>query len=160
MKFSCPCRMTGIVMADHLSPERRSWAMSRVRSKNTSAELRVRSLLHRSGYRYRLHVRGMAGKPDIVLPKYRTVIFVNGCFWHRHQGCPRSSTPKSNTAFWLRKFELNKRRDQETVSELQRNGWDTFTIWECQTKNAQTLENLVAKILPTRNRSLETVTDP
>ena len=146
-------------MTDHLSPERRSWAMSRVPSKNTLAELRVRSFLHRSGYRFRLHVSGMPGKPDIVLPKYRTVIFINGCFWHRHQGCPRTTTPKSNTAFWVHKFELNQKRDQEVSRELQRNGWIVFTIWECQTKDIQTLKALVAEILPPRNRNPEAVAD-
>ena len=146
-------------MTDHLSPERRSWAMSRVRSKNTSAEIRVRSLLHRCGYRYRLHVRGLPGKPDIVLPKFRTVIFVNGCFWHRHPGCPRSSTPKSNTAFWLRKFELNEKRDRESVVALQRDGWAAFTIWECQTKNPEQLSNLVAEILPENSLTTDLLTD-
>ena len=146
-------------MTDHLSPERRSWAMGRVRSKNTSAEIRVRSLLHRCGYRYRLHVRGLPGKPDIVLPKFRTVIFVNGCFWHRHPGCPRSSTPKSNTAFWLRKFELNEKRDRESAVELQKDGWAAFTIWECQTKNPQLLSNLVAEIFPGSSRTPDFLAD-
>lgn len=135
-------------MADHLSTERRSWAMSRVKSKNTSPELRVRSILHRLGYRYRLHVGKMPGKPDIVLPKHRTVLFVHGCFWHRHPGCSRSSVPKTNTAFWLRKFEKTESRDREADIVLRQRGWLTVTIWECHTKNSQSLESLIADVLP------------
>ena len=135
-------------MADHLSPERRSWAMSRIKSKNTSPELRVRAILHRLGYRYRLHVGKMPGNPDIVLPKHRTVLFVHGCFWHRHPGCPRSSVPKTNTAFWVRKFEKTESRDREADIALRQQGWMAVTIWECHTKNGQTLENLIAEVLP------------
>ena len=138
-------------MSDHLSPKQRSWAMSRVRSKNTSAELRVRSLLHRAGYRYRLHLRGLPGTPDIVLPKYRTAIFVNGCFWHRHPGCPRSSVPKSNTSYWAEKFEQNVNRDKEAMEKLQQEGWAVFTVWECETKNVRTLGNLISGMVPTRS---------
>ena len=135
-------------MTDHISPERRSWAMSRVRSKDTLPEMRVRSQLHRLGYRYRLHVNDMAGVPDIVMPKYRTVVFVNGCFWHRHPCCRRASTPQTRTAFWERKFKTNVVRDEKVRSSLQRDGWTVLVVWECQTRDSQMLADTLSDILP------------
>lgn len=119
-------------MADIVSPEQRSWNMSRITAKDTKPELRLRSILHRAGYRFRLHVASLPGCPDIVLPKYRTVIFVNGCFWHRHQGCTKAYTPSSRTDFWTAKFEATIARDRRKSAELLRRGWTVLTVWECE----------------------------
>ena len=124
--------------------------MSRVRSKNTSPEMRVRSQIHRLGYRYRLHVSGMLGNPDIVMPRYRTVVFVNGCFWHRHPQCRRASTPKTNTEFWKRKFKRNVERDEMVHASLRRDGWTVLVIWECQTHKSEELQSLLLDILPAK----------
>jgi len=115
---------------DILSKEKRSWNMSRIRSKNTKPEIAVRSLLHRAGYRFRLHVNYLPGKPDIVLPKHKTVIFVHGCFWHRHAGCKFAYSPKSNIKFWEKKFRDNKKRDDLVNTELAQSGWKVIRIWE------------------------------
>lgn len=108
--------------------------MSRIRSKNTKPEIIVRSMLHWAGFRFRIDCRNLPGRPDIVLPKYRTVIFVNGCFWHRHSGCPETTTPKSRTEFWQNKFEANVRRDQRCRRMLRKLGWKTVVVWTCQIK--------------------------
>ena len=120
-------------MADRLSPEDRSWNMSRIRSRDTVPELRVRSVLHRAGYRFRLHRKDLPGRPDIVLPKHRTVVFVHGCFWHRHPGCRFAYQPKSRVAFWQKKFDDNVARDRRNVHVLRALGWRVITVWECQT---------------------------
>jgi len=117
---------------DHLTPEKRSWNMSRIRGKDTKPEVLVRSMLHRAGYRFRKNVSTLPGKPDIVLPKYRTVIFVHGCFWHRHKGCKDATTPKSNKAFWRKKFERNVSNDRKHARELRKLGWKVVTVWSCQ----------------------------
>ena len=140
-------------MTDRMSPEQRAWTMSRVPSKNTSPEMRVRSQMHRAGYRYRLHVSDMPGKPDIVMPRYQTVVFVNGCFWHRHPGCRRASTPKTNTPFWERKFARNVARDRRAHKSLRRDGWTVLVVWECQTRDSQTLANTLCNMLPSRSVS-------
>ena len=119
-------------MADRISPEDRSWNMSRIRGKDTKPEMVLRSLLHRAGYRYRLHDMRLPGKPDLVLPKYKTAIFVNGCYWHRHRGCSKATMPKTNTAFWQKKFEDTVIRDARKSSELMELGWRVFSIWECE----------------------------
>lgn len=119
-------------MTDIVSPEQRSWNMSRIAGKNTKPELRLRSILHRAGYRFRLHVSSLPGRPDIVLPKYRTVIFVNGCFWHRHPGCSKSYTPSSRAEFWTAKFEATIARDAKKSAELRKQGWNVLTVWECE----------------------------
>ncbi|WP_373653311.1 very short patch repair endonuclease [Schlesneria sp. DSM 10557] len=118
--------------------------MSRIRNRDTKPELIVRSLLHRMGYRFRLHRKDLPGKPDIVLPKYRTVIFVHGCFWHRHKGCRFAYTPKSRIEFWNDKFATNCRRDASVMASLAERGWNTVIIWECQVSNASYL----ARVLP------------
>ena len=128
--------------------EYRSRVMRQVRSKDTSPEVRVRSLIHRAGYRFRLHVKGMAGKPDIVMPRHKTVVFVNGCFWHRHPGCRYASTPKANAEYWQRKFEGNVARDEKVHAVLRDNGWNVLVIWECQTRDSTVLESLLADLLP------------
>lgn len=120
------------MMADRISAEHRSWNMSRIQGKDTKPEITLRSLLHRAGFRFRLHVKKLPGKPDLVLPKYNTAIFVNGCYWHRHQGCPKATTPKTNTDFWKKKFDETIERDARKTSELKQSGWRVITIWECE----------------------------
>ncbi len=117
---------------DTLTKEKRSWNMNRIRSKDTAPELTVRSLLHRNGFRFRLHVKDLPGKPDIVLPKYKTVIEVRGCFWHRHPGCKIATTPSTNTEFWQKKFTQNVARDKENEEKLKQLGWNVIVIWQCE----------------------------
>jgi DNA mismatch endonuclease, patch repair protein len=107
---------------DNLSKEKRSWNMSQIRSKDTKPEIIVRSMLHRMGYRFRLHRKDLPGKPDIVLPKYKTVIFVHGCFWHRHKGCKRCTTPSANQTYWLPKLHRNADRDKQNQKLLKKTG--------------------------------------
>lgn len=128
-------------MTDIISKEKRSWNMSRIRSKDTKPELVVRSLLHRMGYRFRLHRKDLPGKPDIVLPRYKTVIFVNGCYWHRHKNCKYAYNPKSRTEFWQKKFRGTVERDKQNRQELKKLGWKVIVIWECQSRNIKTLRN-------------------
>lgn len=122
--------------------------MSRIRSKNTKPEVLVRSLLHRMGYRFRLHVSSLPGTPDLVLPKYKTVVFVHGCFWHRHSGCKYSYTPKSRLEFWMRKFEKNIEVDRRAAKELEELGWRVLVIWECELTDTETLVKRISAILP------------
>src|SRR5687767_5175640 len=118
-------------MPDVMNRSQRSWLMSQVRSKDTKPEMIVRRLVHRLGYRYRLHVKGLPGTPDLVLASRRTVINVNGCFWHSH-GCHRSSLPATRRQWWIQKFAANERRDRKNDRRLRRLGWQVVTIWECQ----------------------------
>lgn len=106
--------------------------MSRVRSKDTAPELLVRSILHRLGYRFRLHRKDLPGNPDIVLPKYHTVIFVHGCFWHQHPGCKKAVIPRDNSEYWSAKLARNVRRDTETRRKLDELGWETIVLWGCE----------------------------
>jgi DNA mismatch endonuclease, patch repair protein len=133
-------------MVDRISPEHRSWNMSRIRDKDTKPEIKVRSLLHKSGYRFRLHRKDLPGKPDIVLPKYNTVIFVHGCFWHRHKNCKFTYNPKSRKKFWQDKFQGNVDRDKRNRKKLSSLGWRTVVIWECQTNHSEKLQQLIVKI--------------
>jgi DNA mismatch endonuclease (patch repair protein) len=127
-------------MSDSISPERRSYNMSRVRGKDTKPEKLVRSVLHRLGFRFRKNVSELPGKPDIVLPKYKTIIFVHGCFWHQHEGCKKSHLPKSNVEFWANKLSKNVVRDRESKEKLISDGWSIFVVWECETKKVEELE--------------------
>ena len=120
---------------DKLTKEKRSWNMSRIRGKDTKPEVIVRSLLHKMGYRFRIHVKGLPGCPDIVLPKYRAVIFVHGCFWHRHTGCKYAYIPKSRQDFWAKKFQKTVERHEIVTRELEEQGWKTLVVWECETAN-------------------------
>ena len=122
-------------MADVFDRRTRSWVMGRVRSADTAPERRVRRWLHAQGFRFRLHRKDLPGKPDIVLPGLRSVVFVHGCFWHGHPGCPRSRLPASNKAYWMRKIEGNVARDKRTARKLRRGGWHVFTVWECMLSN-------------------------
>ena len=119
---------------DRLTPERRSWLMSRVKAKDTLAEMRVRQITHSLGLRYRLQRRDLPATPDLVFPKHRVAIFVHGCFWHRHPGCKKATTPKSRVRFWQEKFNRNVARDQQAIHDLQALGWRVAIIWECETK--------------------------
>jgi len=123
-------------MADLLSPEKRSWNMSRIKGANTKPEMLVRSMLHRAGFRFRIHDKSLPGKPDIVLKKYKSVIFVNGCFWHRHEGCAEATTPKTRREFWKAKFQRTVERDKEQKDSLEKLGWQVFCIWECELKHS------------------------
>jgi DNA mismatch endonuclease (patch repair protein) len=119
-------------MTDVFTKSKRSEVMSRIKGRNTKPELAVRSLLHRMGYRFRLHKADLPGKPDIVLSRFKTVIFVHGCFWHRHKDCRFAYTPKSRTEFWLKKLESNVIRDVRVKSDLELLGWRVITVWECE----------------------------
>ena len=119
-------------MPDPLTPEQRHRCMSHIRSRNTKPELKVRQWLWQRGYRYRLNVRSVPGKPDVVLRRYRTAIFVNGCFWHGHSGCLKFRMPKSNVDFWQAKISRNRERDQQNYQILLQNGWQVIVVWECQ----------------------------
>ncbi|QDU33023.1 Very short patch repair protein [Poriferisphaera corsica] len=130
-------------MTDRISPEHRSWNMSRIRSKNTKPELIVRSLLYKMGYRFRLHRKDLPGKPDIVLPKYKTVIFVHGCYWHRHADCKLAYKPKSHIHFWQNKFSKTIKRDRLRTKQIQDLGWRVIIIWECETANTEILTNKI-----------------
>ena len=135
-------------MVDRISKKHRSWNMSRIQGKNTKPELQLRSLLHRAGFRFRLHDSGLPGKPDIVLRKYRTAIFVNGCYWHRHENCAKATTPKSRIEFWQDKFENTVARDQCKNRELKQAGWNVITVWECDLEKApETVLNVVAQTI-------------
>ncbi len=136
-------------MPDVMTPQQRHECMSHIRSKDTKPEQLVRQTLWRNGFRYRLHVKVLPGKPDIVLPKYRTVIFINGCFWHGHEGCRYYVIPKTNTSFWLDKITSNKVRDARDKSALNEAGWRVVTIWECELKKEnreETLEQLLKSL--------------
>lgn len=130
---------------DKLSPAERSRVMSAVRGKDTTPELVVRRLLHAMGFRFRLHRKDLPGKPDIVLPKYHTCIFVHGCFWHQHPGCKRASKPTSNESFWSRKLLGNVRRDELHCQALKALGWRVLTVWECETKDSDVLERMLVR---------------
>lgn len=121
-------------MPDVMTPEQRHECMSHIRSKNTKPEHIVRQFLWHRGFRYRLHVKNLPGKPDIVLPKYRTIVFINGCFWHGHEDCKDFVIPKTNTDFWLDKIGKNKSRDLQDKLSLTASGWKVVTIWECDLK--------------------------
>lgn len=136
-------------MADVLSPEQRRRNMSRIRGRDTEPEKIVRSMLHRMGYRFRLHRRDLPGRPDIVLPRLRSVIFVHGCFWHRHPGCRYTTTPKTRAEFWQKKFDENVTRDRRNVAALQKSGWRVLCVWECETRDLEALEHQLQSFLET-----------
>lgn len=124
---------------DVVSAERRSAMMSRIRGRNTKPELVVRRLAHALGYRFRLHRRDLPGAPDLVFPGRRKVVFVHGCFWHRHPGCRFAYYPKSNVEFWKKKFDSNVERDARVLRELRETGWSPIIIWECETSDLSAL---------------------
>lgn len=124
---------------DNLTPERRSWLMSRVKAKNSMAEQRVRKTAYSVGLRYRLHRRDLPGTPDLLFPKHRIAMFVHGCFWHRHPGCPKATTPKSRVRYWKNKFKKNVDRDRKAIFDLDSLGWKVLVIWECETRLEETI---------------------
>lgn len=123
-------------MTDFLTKAQRSERMSRIRGRDTKPEMVLRKLLHGRGLRYRLHGAALPGKPDLVLARHNVVVFVQGCFWHRHRGCSIATTPKSNTEFWLRKFERNVARDLWSTRSLEDLGWRVYVVWECELASA------------------------
>lgn len=133
-------------MADNHSVAVRSYNMSRIRSKNTKPELMVRKYLHAFGFRYRLHDRSLPGKPDLVLPKYKTAVFVHGCFWHSHQNCRYAVMPKSNTEYWTKKISGNVTRDQGVSVKLSELGWKQIVLWECDLRKLN-FESTMLKLI-------------
>lgn len=127
-------------MADVVTPAKRSEMMAGIGSKNTKPEIAVRKILHAAGFRYRLHRRDLPGKPDVVLPKFKTVIFVNGCYWHGHEDCDLFRPPKTRTDFWMGKISGNKERDRRKTDELIKLGWNVIVIWECALKGKGRLD--------------------
>ena len=134
-------------MTDRLTSKRRSWLMSRVRSKDTTPELIVRRLVHAIGHRFRLHRSDLPGKPDLVLPRHKKIIFVHGCFWHRHKGCRKAGVPKSRTAFWVGKFENNVKNDARNIGILKKRRWKVLVVWQCQTTDRDKLEKRLRRFL-------------
>lgn len=136
-------------MTDTLTPQERSERMSRIRGKDSASEIRLRRLIHGMGYRYRLHVKTLPGTPDLVFPARKAVIFMHGCFWHRHQDCRLARMPKSRVAYWREKLEANRRRDDENVRRLNELGWSVLVVWECQMKEKDMNEvsNVVRRFL-------------
>ncbi|MCY3883495.1 MAG: DNA mismatch endonuclease Vsr [Gammaproteobacteria bacterium] len=139
---------------DTVSTEKRREIMQRIRSTNSKAELQVRSALHASGFRFRIHNKKLPGTPDIVLPKYRTVIMVHGCFWHRHQNCRLSTVPKTNTEFWIEKFDRNVQRDQVNLEKLKDAGFEVIVLWECELRSSSRLEETLS-LLDAKRRKFQ-----
>ena len=136
-----------MIMADVFTKSERSALMARIRGKDTKPELLVRRLIHGLGYRYRLHRKELPGTPDLVFPSRKKVIFVHGCFWHRHEGCKFSTMPKTRVDFWKKKFESNVRRDSRVQEELALLGWRSMVVWECETKSLETLTEKIHRFL-------------
>jgi len=136
-------------MVDRISEKRRSWNMSRIRSKDTKPEMIVRKMLYKKGIRYRLHVKNLPGNPDLSNKKKKFAVFVNGCFWHRHTDCKDFVVPKTRTEWWLEKINKNVQRDKNNIEKLEKGGWKIFVVWECELKTEKreyTLYNLCEKI--------------
>lgn len=138
------------VVADTLSPNERSKRMSLIRGKDSSPELKLRRLVHGMGFRYRLHVKDLPGKPDLAFPSRRAVIFMHGCFWHRHPGCKLARLPKSKLDFWRPKLEGNRERDLRNQEMLKKLGWHVLVIWECEMENIEKVSNKVREFLQGR----------
>ena len=128
---------------DRISRERRSANMARIQAKDTAPEMVVRKIAHRLGFRFRLHRCELPGKPDLVFPSLKKIIFVHGCFWHRHAGCQLAYAPKSNQEFWMEKFEKNVQRDETNAKLLAERGWDVLIVWECETKDTDALRSKI-----------------
>ena len=136
---------------DVFSKGKRSQIMSRISGKDTKPEILVRSLLHRMGYRFRLHKKELPGKPDITLPKHKKVIFVHGCFWHGHENCPRSKRPSTNVVFWNKKINGTIERDKQNIQNLENLGWETLILWTCEIKNHDVLKRKLTSFMETSN---------
>ena len=134
-------------MVDVFTPEKRSWIMGCVRGRDTKPEVLVRSLVHRMGYRFRLHRRDLPGSPDIVLPRHSKVIFVHGCFWHGHEYCKRSKRPSTRVDFWIPKLDKTIQRDKSIQRDLLSAGWQVLVVWECETRKTQELASKLEEFL-------------
>ncbi|NWK56005.1 DNA mismatch endonuclease Vsr [Verrucomicrobiaceae bacterium N1E253] len=136
-------------MTDVFTKEKRSWVMSRIRGKDTKPEMLVRSILHSLGYRFTVNAQNnkrLPGKPDIVLPKWKTLVFVHGCFWHAHEGCAAFRLPKTRTEWWREKLGKNQVRDKANVHDLRKQGWNVVVVWECELSNVAKIEALTARL--------------
>ena len=136
------CLLNSQLMPDVLTPDQRHRNMAAIHSSSTKPEVKLRHELWRKGFRYRKNDKRLPGKPDIVLSKYKTVIFVHGCFWHGHKGCPSASIPKTNTSFWSAKIARNQERDQEVWRQLEAKGWFVIIVWECELKKQRFEETI------------------
>jgi DNA mismatch endonuclease (patch repair protein) len=134
-------------MTDVFTPEKRSRIMARVKGADTRPEMIVRSMAHRMGFRFRLHVRDLPGRPDLVFPRHKKIIFVHGCFWHGHDGCRRSARPTTNTEFWNRKLSGNVERDKRNREALIEAGWKVLVVWECETRDRERLKAILIDFL-------------
>lgn len=134
-------------MVDHLTADQRSALMARIHGRDSRPEKLVRSMVHRMGFRFRIGTTSVPGKPDLVLRRHRKVIFVHGCFWHQHPGCPRSARPQSRVGFWNLKLDRNIRRDDEVRTQLAGEGWLSLIVWECETRNLPGLEGKLRRFL-------------
>mgnify|MGYP001194828174 FL=1 len=134
-------------MTDIVSEEQRSYIMSKVASKDTKPELLVRSFLHRAGFRFRIHGKKLPGRPDLVLPKHQAVVFVHGCFWHRHNGCTKATMPATRVAFWREKFERNVARDLTNQADLRNLGWRVIVLWECEIATIADREDRLSRLI-------------
>jgi len=143
-------------MADVHTREVRSFNMSQIKGKNTKPEMLVRKFLFSKGLRYRLHDKKLPGRPDLVFPKYRAVVFINGCFWHGHQGCKYFVTPKTRADWWLSKINNNKKKDTENIAELQQQKWKVITVWECELKGSNREQTLALILTEFKNTNGET----
>jgi len=134
-------------MADVVDPETRSRMMSSIRGANTKPELNVRRRLHAAGFRYGLHRKDLPGRPDLVMPRHDAVIFVHGCYWHRHSGCRLATTPSTRTEFWTAKFTANKERDRRNITKLRDRGWRVAIVWECEVRTATDADEAVTELI-------------
>lgn len=134
-------------MADMVGPRRRSEIMRNIKPRNSSPEIYVRSQIHRMGFRFRLHDRGLPGTPDVVLPRHHKIVLVNGCFWHGHPNCVKAAPPKSNRGFWRRKLKRNRERDGENLRALRALKWRVLTVWQCELKNPRRLRTKLRRFL-------------
>lgn len=141
-------------MADVLTPQQRRFCMSRIRGRDTTPEMRVRSLIHRMGFRFRLHRRDLPGKPDIVLSSRRVVVFVHGCFWHQHSCRFGRVRPSTNSEFWAAKLDGNVERDRRAVRALRRTGWRVVTVWECELRDVDRLSSRLRRLLEAHESQL------
>ncbi len=132
---------------DVFTPAQRSAVMAKVHSRDTKPEILVRSLIHRMGFRFRLHNKRLPGNPDIVLPRHKKIVFVHGCFWHQHEGCPHAARPASNVDYWNKKLDGNLRRDKINLEKLEAMGWRVLVIWECETRNREQLLGTLRQFL-------------
>lgn len=142
--------ITTDAVTDIFSKKTRSWIMSRVHRRNTTPEIVIRSLLHRIGYRFRLDYKLLPGRPDIVLPKFRKLIFVHGCFWHGHKNCRRAALPQTNVDFWTSKVKGNTERDVRNIRALRKLRWTPLVIWQCETRNLEKLERKIVRFITNR----------